>query len=184
MILLTQGLWATTVYRVCHAVETRMPKGPGRTLLRVFLLFLQKAVEIGTSIRIPGACIVGRGLYIGHFGPIILHPDARIGDYCNLSQGVTIGRTHGSGGGAPVIGDRVYIGPNSVVIGPIVIGHDVAIGAGSVVTKSLPERAVAAGNPARVLSLKGSFEQVSYQGMLTDPARIAAIEAARHEAIE
>jgi serine O-acetyltransferase len=104
----------------------------------------------------------------------------RIGKNCNLSHSVTIGyKQRGSRQGAPVIGDRVYIGPNSVLVGDIHIGNDVAIGAGSIVVKSVPDRAVVAGNPAQILSYAGSFEMVTYDHMERDPARIESLAASK-----
>lgn len=51
-----------------------------------------------------------------------------------------------------VIGDRVYVGGGSIVLPGVTIGHDAIIGAGSIVTRDIPAEALAAGNPARVLS--------------------------------
>jgi serine O-acetyltransferase len=56
----------------------------------------------------------------------------------------------------PVIGDRVYLGPGSKVIGGISLGNNVAVGANAVVVESVPDFGVAAGVPAKVVSLKGS----------------------------
>ena len=50
------------------------------------------------------------------------------------------------------IGEGCYIGSGAIIIGPISIGDFVVIGAGAVVTKSLPSRVFAAGNPARIIS--------------------------------
>lgn len=49
------------------------------------------------------------------------------------------------------IGDDVWIGAGAIILPGITIGSGTTIGAGSVVTKSLPDRVVAAGNPARVI---------------------------------
>lgn len=54
--------------------------------------------------------------------------------------------------GKVTIGDRVFIGAGSIVMPGVTIGSDVVIGAGSVVTKDIPERSIAAGNPARVVA--------------------------------
>jgi serine O-acetyltransferase len=55
---------------------------------------------------------IGEGLYIGHSGGIVIHGDTQIGDYCNLSQGITIGVSiRGKQAGIPKIGNRVFIGP-------------------------------------------------------------------------
>lgn len=49
------------------------------------------------------------------------------------------------------IGDRVWIGANVTVLKGVTIGNDAIIGAGSVVTKNIPERAIAVGVPAKVI---------------------------------
>ncbi|HLZ10830.1 MAG TPA: DapH/DapD/GlmU-related protein, partial [Chloroflexota bacterium] len=81
--------------------------------------------------------------------------------------------------GAPTIGNRVFIGAHSVIVGRITVGDDVVICAGSVVSRSVPARAVVMGNPARVVSYDGSFDYVYYDGMDVDPARRASLEKVR-----
>ena len=49
------------------------------------------------------------------------------------------------------IGDNVWIGGNTVINPGVTIGNDVVIGSGSVVTKDIPNRVIAVGNPCRVL---------------------------------
>jgi serine acetyltransferase len=139
-------------------------------------LLVQLVVEILTGISLPPECEIGPGLYIGHFGPVILNSGVRLGRNCNLSQGVTLGVAgRGTKRGCPIIGDRVYIGVNAVLIGPIEVGNDVAIGAGAVLTKSVAACAVVAGNPACVISHKGSFDFVQYDRMDVDSARSEAL---------
>ena len=54
--------------------------------------------------------------------------------------------------GIPVtIGDNVWIGGNTVICPGVTIGSNCVVGAGSVVTKDIPEWSVAAGNPCRVI---------------------------------
>lgn len=60
----------------------------------------------------------------------------------------------------PVIGNRVYIAPGAKLFGGIKIGDNVAIGANAVVTKDLPDYAVAVGVPAKIISYKGSADFV------------------------
>lgn len=100
-------------------------------------------------MEIWGGTKIGYGLFIGHGGPVIIHPTAILGNNINLSQYTTIGSNEGS---AAVIGDNVYIGPNVCIIEHVKIGDNVVIGAGSVVTKDIPSNSTAAGNYAKVLN--------------------------------
>jgi serine O-acetyltransferase len=176
VILLTQGFWASTVYRLNHHLHRHLTLPGFRQLARMAGLLAHKAVEIITGISLPPELEVGEGLYIGHFGPIIVSPEARLGRHCNLSQGVTIGLGgRGDRRGAPVLGNRVYVGAGAILFGPLSVGDDAAVGAGAVVTRSVPARGVVAGNPARLISQAGSFEFVRYDGMSSDPERAASL---------
>ena len=145
---------------------------------------IQVVVESITHVTLPITAEIGPGLQIAHTGYVVVGSRVRIGRNCTLTQGVTIG--HGGGGprrrsGSPTIGDRVYIGPGSILIGPITVGDDALIGAGSVVTRSVVTLGVVAGNPARLLSTGGSFDLIAYRGMESDESRISALNGARSE---
>ena len=173
-IFLTQGFWASSVYRLSRAALLRT------RLARPFIALAQKLVEVITGIGLPAQCEIGEGLYIGHYGSIIVAPESRIGHNCSLAQNVTVGLAgSGEGRGAPVVGNRVFIGAHSIIVGRITVGDDAVVCAGSVVTRSVPARAVVMGNPARVISYDGSFDYVFYDGMDVDPARRASLEKAR-----
>lgn len=177
-IFLSQGFWASCVYRVSRAALER--GGIAEWIARPLAALAQKAIEILTGISLPPGCEIGEGLYIGHYGSIILSPQARIGHNCSLAQSVTIGAAPSTEGrGSPVIGNRVFIGAHSVIVGRITIGDDAVVCAGAVVHKSVPARAVVMGNPARVVSYDGSFDYVLYDGMDVDPARRASLEKVR-----
>jgi serine O-acetyltransferase len=179
-ILLSQGFWASTVYRVSSAAVKGARPAFLRRPLRIFAVLAQKLMEIVTGICIPAQAQIGEGLYIGHYGGIILPRHGRIGHNCSFAQNSTIGVAGtGDNRGAPLIGNRVFVGAHSVVVGKITIGDDAMICAGSIVTRSVPARAVVMGNPARVVSYDGSFDHVCYPGMAADPDRLASLEAAR-----
>jgi serine O-acetyltransferase len=109
------------------------------------------------GISIPHRTQIGSGLYIGHFGGIVVNEQATIGKNCNLSHGVTIGQANrGRNKGCPIIGDNVYIGPGAKIVGAVTIGNNVAVGANCVVTRDIPDNAVVVGVPGRVISLNGS----------------------------
>ena len=71
--------------------------------------------------------------------------------------------------GRVTIGDRVFIGADSVVLPGVTIGSDVVVGAGSVVTKDIPAGEVYAGNPARFLCKTADFVEKHRQAMQTAP---------------
>lgn len=69
---------------------------------------------------------MGGGIYIGHPYNITINPHAKIGKNCNIHKGIVIGQVNrGVKKGTPVIGDRVWIGINSSIVGNITIGDDV-----------------------------------------------------------
>lgn len=104
---------------------------------------------------------IGKGFHIAHMSGIVIHKDAVLGENVSISHCVTIGQTIKKGEiHIPVIGNNVYIAPGAKVIGDIRVGNFVAIGANAVVTKDVPDNAVVAGVPAKVLSFNGVGEYV------------------------
>lgn len=63
-------------------------------------------------------------------------------------------REQGVEGRKIVIEDDVWIGANVCILGGVTVGSGAVIGAGSVVTRSVPRGAIAAGNPARVIGTR------------------------------
>lgn len=102
-------------------------------------------------LQIYPSTLVGYGLYLGHNTGVIINATAIIGNNVNFSQFCTIGANDDK---AAVIGNNVYIGPNTCVVEHVYIGHNATIGAGSVVTKNVPENATVAGVPAKIISNK------------------------------
>ena len=66
-----------------------------------------------------------------------IHPDSRNSGY---EYGISI-----------TIGDNVWIGGNACIMPGVTIGNNVVIGAGSVVTKDVPDNVIAAGNPCKII---------------------------------
>lgn len=137
-----------------------------RDLVGRLIYFPIKAMQISCRHRfgfqIGEATELGPGFYLNHFGNVVVNPSARIGSDVNISHGVTIGQTNrGPRKGAPIIGDRVWIGPNAIVVGRINIGNDALIAPGAYVNFDVPSNAVVSGNPASVLSLRSSSGYVN-----------------------
>lgn len=159
LLLFNQGLWACACYRTGRWLNDRnLPPGIRHLVMFGYHLWW-KWVEMATGISISPDCQIGPGLYIGHFGQIILHSDVVMGKDCNLSQGVTLGLAEKDGvWGVPTTGNRVYIAPGAKIVGPIHLADGTVVGANAVVLKSTEENDVVGGIPAKVISRKGSGE--------------------------
>ena len=127
-------------------IKIRLCNGGGGVRLYGIILYV---LFPNRNLKIPWRTEIGFGLYIGHNGPLIINPSAKIGNNCNLSQFTTIGSNKGQ---AATIGDNVYIGPNVCIVEDVQIGNNVTVGAGSVVTKDIPDNATAVGNYAKVIN--------------------------------
>ena len=141
-------------------VAFRLCQGKGIVkFIGLFLWFINRSKNF---IQLPRQTKVGYGLYIGHDGPITVNPTAVIGNNVNISQYTTIGSNEGK---AAVIGDNTYIGPSVCIVENVKIGNNVTIGAGSVVTKDIPDNATAVGNYAKVINYKdpGRFVTKRYK---------------------
>jgi serine O-acetyltransferase len=156
LALSSPGFWGVLSYRL-HRGAYELPRAlqlPAKVVIKPFAI----AARLITGIELPPETSIGPGLYIGHFGNIVLSPDAVLGRSCNLSQGVTIGVADSRDGkrGAPTLGDRVYVAPGAKVFGPIKVGDGVAIGANAVLNQDVEPGLTVAGVPARVVSQRGS----------------------------
>ncbi len=117
------------------------------------ILFLYKRIQIRYGIQMPYKTTVGKGLAFSHYNTIVINADAIIGDYLTIFQGCTIGSVRGKG--APVIGNNCVFFAGSKVIGNVKIGNNVIVAANAVVVKDIPDNAVVAGIPAKILNFNG-----------------------------
>jgi serine O-acetyltransferase len=150
-IQIIPGLKFTIIHRYCQHYRRK-----NRLFFYFFFIWLRR-LNVKYGFDISHRTKIGKGLYIGHYGGIVIHGDAEIGEYCNLSQGVTIGLlARGKNTGIPKIGNRVFIGPGATILGDIVIGDDVLIGTQAIVTFDVPDESVVAAPLATIISNKGS----------------------------
>ena len=145
IITFIKAYFRNPTFRFQYAFRLCKCKG----FVKIIGLVLWKLNRTRRRIELPRETKVGYGLYIGHNGPIIVHPTTVIGNNCNLSQFTTIGSNHKK---AAIIGDNTYIGPSVCIIENVKIGSNVTVGAGSVVTKDIPDNATAVGNYAKVIN--------------------------------
>lgn len=125
----------------------------------LFYRYIFKHLKEKNHIEIYGKCDIGPGLYIGHPYCIIINANSRIGANCNIHKGVTIGQENrGRRKGAPTIGNNVWIGVNSTIVGKIVIGDDVLIAPNSYVNCDVPSHSIVFGNPCIIKSRQNATE--------------------------
>ena len=113
------------------------------------LRLILRHYQIKYGFQIYPETQIGEGLYLGHWGQLVINPKTVIGKNCNIAQGVTIAQANrGKREGTPTIGDEVWIGPNAVIVGNINIGNNVLIAPNAYVTTDIPDNSVVIGNPA------------------------------------
>jgi serine O-acetyltransferase len=99
-------------------------------------------IVIGPKLKIgPGFCIA-------HANGIVIHRYAVIGNHFRIQHQVTIGQRNDK---VPIIGNNVYCGCGSKILGGITIGDNVKIGANAVVVHDVPPNCTVVGIPARIV---------------------------------
>ncbi len=126
----------------CHHI----PVLPKLFTLIIFLIY---------NSKVPYTAKIGKRTKFGYGGiGVVIHSDASIGCNCIISQHVTIGGGNSKYPGVPIIGDNVKINHGSIVFGGIHIGNNVVIGANAVVNIPVPDNAIVAGVPAKIIRIK------------------------------
>lgn len=93
------------------------PHNPYYKFMKLFftLLHYRKGVHLGFSIPIN---VFGAGLSIQHIGSIVVNPNARVGNFCRIHEGTTIGATNGTSD-CFSIGDYCFIATGAKIIGGV-----------------------------------------------------------------
>ncbi len=150
----TPGFKYSTLMRLCgYARQSKVKKWLLFPILKALLLHCRYKY----GIAIPEYTQVGPGFFINRFGNIMVNGDAIIGANCNITHGAMLGQMNrGPRKGSPVLGDEVFLAAGSKVIGNIMLGNRVAVGANAVVTKDIEQGTAVGGIPAKPLSKAGS----------------------------
>lgn len=121
--------------------------------------------QVKYGFQIYAETQIGEGLYLGHWGHLVINPKAIIGKNCNIAQGVTIAQSNrGKSQGVPIIGNEVWIGPNAVIVGNINIGNNVLIAPNAYVTTDVPDNSIVIGNPAIITpNSKATENYINYK---------------------
>ena len=135
---------------------------------------IREKVEIGEGAVIMMGAVINIGAVIGK-GPMIdmgtiLGGRATVGNNCHIGAGAVLAGVIEPASATPVIvEDGVLIGANAVVIEGVHIGKNAVVAAGAVVIEDVPENAVVAGSPARIIKMKD--EKTAGKTALVDALR-------------
>ena len=162
-----------------YTFATHFPTQPmpgykiGYFLRRLLLGFI--AEECGQDIIVKQHAYIGKGLGLKIGDRSQIGHNSRIGQHVTIGDDLLMGpdvvimtsshafenpdiriNKQGPLPANPVnIGNDVWIGTRAIILPGVVIGNHAIIGAGSVVTKDIPEKAIACGNPAKVIRYRG-----------------------------
>ena len=146
VILLYPGFHILVYHRIAHWLYER-----GHFFLA---RWVSQRGRHKTGIEIHPGARIGRCLFIDHGMGIVFGETTVIGDNCTIYHGVTLGGTgKDTGKRHPTLGNNVLIGAGTKVLGPVYIGDNARIGAGSVVLRNLPANCTAVGVPAEVVRI-------------------------------
>jgi bifunctional UDP-N-acetylglucosamine pyrophosphorylase/glucosamine-1-phosphate N-acetyltransferase len=127
---------------------------------------LEAEVHVGPFAHLRPGARLGRGVHMGNFGEVknsVLGPGVKMGHFSYVGD-ADIGRGTNIGAGTitcnysrqgtknrTTVGEAVFLGSDTLLVAPVIVGDGAATGAGSVVTRQVPPRSLAVGMPARVV---------------------------------
>lgn len=138
------GFHALILYRIAHWFWLKGFMLIGRLISYFSRMF--------TGIEIHPGAKIGEGFFIDHGMGVVIGETAEILDNCTIYQGVTLGglslkkeKRH------PTLDHHVVVGAGAKVLGPVFVGANCKIGAGSVVLEDVPPNSTVIGIPGRVI---------------------------------
>ncbi len=138
-------------HRLRYIVYFRIAQATKNKFIKIFCEYKLYRLCRKYGIEIKTKTKIGKGFVMTHAYNITVSPFAVLGDNVKILKGATIGLSAGKKAGAPTIGNRVYIGINSTVLGGINIGDDVLIAPNTLVNVDVPSHSVVIGSPCKII---------------------------------
>ncbi|HRU39244.1 MAG TPA: serine O-acetyltransferase, partial [Candidatus Goldiibacteriota bacterium] len=155
VIFLYPGVHAIILHRIAHLLWI-VPVPVFDWITKFFARMISAFSRFLTGIDIHPGAKIGGGFFIDHGMGVVIGETAEIGKNVLLYQGVTLGGTgKDKGKRHPTLGNDIVIGSGAKVLGPIKIGDNVKVGAGSVVIHNVPPNSTVVGIPAKVVRTRG-----------------------------
>jgi len=165
-MLHNRGLWMLTSHRIAHfCVRRRDARSPAWWIARLCKSFgagfnvIFCRSQLAEDCEIDGAAYLSDQGYL-FCGALSIGAGSLIHNRCTFGQKVA-----GGGAGRPTLGKDVWIGPDCVIAGSLTVGDGATVLPGSVLTFSVPPRAVVKGNPARIV--RTNFDNSGLRRSLT-----------------
>jgi serine O-acetyltransferase len=131
-----------------YALNCRILPKPLQKIYIYICRYRYHSVGVKSGIQIPPNTF-GKGLYIPHYGAIVVNETARFGDNCVIQCGVNVSEKVAGG-------NHLYLGAGCKLLSGVHIPDDVIIGANAVVSKDVTEENIVVGGiPAMKLSNNG-----------------------------
>jgi acetyltransferase-like isoleucine patch superfamily enzyme len=165
-MLHNRGLWLLTSHRIAHfCLRRRNVRSPVWWIARLCKSFGVGFSALCCRSQIAEDCEIDGVAYLSNRGYLLcgalsIGAGSLIHDHCTFGHAVA-----GGGEGRPAIGKDVWIGPGCVIAGSLTVGDSATVLPGSVLSFSVPPRAIVKGNPARIV--RTNFDNSELRRSLT-----------------
>ena len=149
-------------HRVRYIVYFRIAKKTKNRLMKLFCEYKLYRLSRKYGIEIKTKTQIGDGFVMTHPYNITISPHAVLGRNINIMKGATIGLSGGKKPGAPRLGDCVFVGINSTILGGVSIGDDVMIAPNTFINEDVPSHSVVIGNPCKIIHKENATGEYIY----------------------